>query len=54
MGSDGFRWFHVLSVTGLVGMVTRSAWQGYKPQIVAAPRDLSQILSSYNFGVINL
>ena len=39
---------------GLIGMVTRSAWQGYKPQILAAPRDLSQILSSYNFRVINL
>ena len=34
---------------GLIGMVTRSAWQGYKPQILVAPRDLSQILSSYNF-----
>ena len=34
---------------GPIGMVTRSAWQGYKPQILAALRDLSQILSSYNF-----
>ena len=33
----------------LIGMVTRSVWQGYKPQILVAPRDLSQILSSYNF-----
>ena len=34
---------------GLIGMVTRSAWQDYKPQILVAPRDLSQMLSSYNF-----
>ena len=25
---------------GLMGMVTRSAGQGYKPQILLAPRDL--------------
>ena len=37
------------SMYGLMGMVTRSAWQGYKPQILVAPRDLSQILGSYNF-----
>ena len=30
-----------------IGMVTRSAWQGYKPQILFAPRDLSQILNPY-------
>ena len=28
------------------GIVTRSAWQGYKPQILVALRDMSQILTT--------
>ena len=34
------------SLYDLNGKVTRSAWQGYKPQILAAPRDMSQILTT--------
>ena len=33
----------------LIGIITRSAWQGYKLKILVAPRDLSQMLSSYKF-----
>ena len=34
------------SLYDLIGIVTRSAWQGYKPQIRIAPRDVP---NAYNF-----
>ena len=34
------------SLYDLIGIVTRSAWQGYKQQILIAPRDMSQILTT--------
>ena len=33
------------SLYDLISIVTRSAWQGYKPQILAATRDMPQILT---------
>ena len=34
------------SLYDLIGIVTRSAWQGYKPQILVALRDMSQIFTT--------
>ena len=31
------------SLYDLIGIVTRSAWQGYKPQNLVAPRDIPNI-----------
>ena len=34
------------SLYDLIGIATRSAWQGYKPQILVASRDMFQILTT--------
>ena len=34
------------SLYDFIGITTRSAWQGSEPQILVAPRDMCQILTT--------